>query len=209
MERINLLPRELCPGLKVNLRRLAVMGAAILAVVLILAAYLGCLWHISQLQEQTDDLQRQLSGLNIRAGLTEDTRLEKEKYQAMAHAYAGLVNGQQNWLDMLLEIDKWVPAEVWLTGIKINYEPATNHNGTQQYGQSLPEGDQATSHEDLKKANAVSIQGKSWSLPAVGILAVNLSGLSCFEKVKLHSVARSAAGPIDFSLTAYTGGEEP
>ena len=209
MKRINLLPRELCPGLKVNLRRLAVMGAAIMAGGLILAVCLGFIWHISQLQEELDDLQRQLSGLIVRAELAEDARMEREKYQAMAHAYAELVNGQQNWLDILVEIDKWVPSEVWLTEIKINYEPTKNYNGTQEFGQLLLKDDQVTGNEELKKANAVNIHGRSWSMSAVGALAVNLSELPFFETVKLHSVSRSADGPIDFSLTAYTGGIVP
>lgn len=207
MGRINLLPRELCPGLKVDPRRFAVIIAAILAGGLILAVYVGFTWHISRLQEELDDLQRQLAGLNVRAGLAEDIRLEREKYQAMAQAYTGLVNGKKNWLDMLVEIDQHVPPEVWLTEIRLSYEPVTCHYITNQDGQLSTAGSQVVSSED--KANAVNIQGKAWSMSAVGALAVNLSGLPFFETVKLHSVSSSPTGPVDFFITAYTRGEAP
>lgn len=213
MDKINLLPDELQPGLDIDVRKLFLNGIAVLVVLGLLSAYGIFLYRFYITKNELAQAYAELTRLRPKVAEVEKIKQQRLNVESKVKALSGLIEGQQTWSAMLDDLNVLIPIDAWLTGITIYYEPdfdpgaAKKENGDENTKgknvQKKANTKDSVTQEGIHTPNAVTLEGKSRSAASVGVFVNNLNQLPYFTRVRLNGVYENySEGTVTFSITA-------
>lgn len=212
MYKINLLPAELRPGFEIDLRRLLIKGMIIFLLAGLAGAYCGFIYRFFSLENELADAGAKLAELRPRVKEVQALIEERKRIEARVEALQNLINGHKTWSHVLADLNDILPVDTWLTGINIYYDPKAGTKEESGKGEKdtinketgKPGKVDASAQDAAHVPNAVTIEGKSRSVPSVGIFLKNLNGLTYFDAVFLNDMHENYnEGTVTFSITAY------
>jgi len=213
MDKINLLPEELQPGLDIDIRKLVLNGVIILALLGMLSAYGIFLYRFYITKNELVQAYAELTRLRPKVAEVETIKQQRLNIESKVKVLRGLVEEQQTWSAMLDDLNVIIPIDAWLTGITIYYEPdfdpsaAKKENGDENTKgknvQKKANTKDSVTQQGMHTPNAVTLEGKSRSVASVGVFVHNLNQLPHFTRVRLNGVYENfSEGTVTFSITA-------
>lgn len=218
MYNINLLPRELRPGNKINRQRLVVKIILIFLAVSLTGAYCGFTYRLHSLQNEVANANEQLVKMRPQVNKALALKQERKRITATVNELQKLLDRRKTWSHVLSDINDILPEDVWLKGINIYYDPGANIRGQLPAREGNYE-EKARYRETGKSQktvtfmqgvahipNTITIDGNSRTVPPVGIFLNSLQELKYLKQARLDNILENREqSVITFTITAYTG----
>jgi Tfp pilus assembly protein PilN len=219
--KVNLLPPKLQREELVDVRRLSLIIAVMLLIVVVLGTTGFSVLSYLTMRNDIAAATQELASLQPTVAYVENLHQQRVAMQSTAADYKALLQKNITWSSLLSELDDIAPADVWLVELDI---VNTQLPGTQA-GKAAPSGAAASSAPSatptaapgaattptpragasvgggsgqaaapMPPPNTVTIKGYSLSVTAIGIFEKNLNQLPYFKSVVLKSIGSQDAG---------------
>jgi Tfp pilus assembly protein PilN len=219
--KVNLLPPKLQREELVDVRRLSLIIAVMLLIVVVLGTTGFFILSYLTMRNDIAAATQELASLQPTVAYVENLHQQRVAMQSTAADYKALLQKNITWSSLLSELDDIAPADVWLVELDI---VNTQLPGTQA-GKAAPSGAAASSAPSatptaapgaattptpragasvgggsgqaaapMPPPNTVTIKGYSLSVTAIGIFEKNLNQLPYFKNVVLKSIGSQDAG---------------
>jgi type IV pilus assembly protein PilN len=196
--KVNLLPPRLQREGIIDVRRLILMLAAVLPVLLLLGCCLLFRVNYSVINNELTETRAQLAALAPALSRMEGVIRERTELEETIEECEEISRKHISWSGVLVEVGKAAPIDLWLTGLNIaNKDDAVSKTAP---GRGQEESAVYT------RPNQLAVKGVSRSLPSIGIFIRKLNELPYFEEVELVKVNAVSEG-MGFEITAKVKGE--
>ncbi len=211
--KVNLLPPKLQREELVDVRRLSLIIAVMLLIVVVLGTTGFFVLSYFTMRNDIAAATQELASLQPMVAYVDNLHQQRLSMQSAAIDYRALLQKKANWSSLLSELDAIAPADVWLVELDIanvklpgvqtgkaaspgtaaSSAPASNAAPTSA-GTSAPQASTSTKEgtnqaaEPMPRPNTVIIKGYSLSVTAIGIFEKNLNQLPYFQNVVLKSI---------------------
>jgi len=196
--KVNLLPPRLQREGVIDVRRLMLMLAAALPVVLLLGGCLLFRVNYSVIENELAETKAQLAALTPALARTEGVIREKTELEETIEECEEISRKHISWSGVLEDLGKAAPIDLWLTGLNI----ANKEDAVSKTASSRGQEESAV----YTRPNQLAVRGISRSLPSIGIFIRKLIELPYFEEVQLIKVNAVNEG-MEFEITASVKGD--
>lgn len=202
MYKVNLLPDELIqPG--VDFKKALRTCSAVLLFVVISVSYGFFLYQLSQSKTELARLQKNAADRQPELELLESLKKQRTELEKAASDLDGIVDNRVTWSPIIAEINSNVPADVFLTALRIYCEGIKTSEAERQVPGDGRKGITAAP----PVPNTVSIQGESRSVLPVGVFVNGLLKVEYFSEVRINDIHENQEkGTLAFSITALVSG---
>jgi type IV pilus assembly protein PilN len=191
--KVNLLPPKLQREGVIDVRRLVLILAAILPVVLLLGCCLLFRVNYSVINNELAETRAQAAALSPALSRLEGVVRERAELEETIEECEEISRKHISWSGVLEDLGRAAPIDLWLTGLNIaNKDDAVSKTAP---GRGQEESTVYT------RPNQLAVRGVSRSLPSIGIFIRKLIELPYFEEVKLVKVNAVNEG-MEFEITA-------
>lgn len=196
--KVNLLPPRLQREGVIDVRRLILILAAILPIVLLLGCCLLFRVNYSVINNELAETRAQLAALAPAQSRMEGVVRERTELEETIEECEEISRKHISWSGVLDDLGGAAPIDLWLTGLNIaNKDDAVSKTAP---GRGQEESAVYT------RPNQLEVKGVSRSLPSIGIFIRKLNELPYFEEVELVKVNAVNEG-MEFEITARVKGE--
>jgi Tfp pilus assembly protein PilN len=196
--KVNLLPPKLQREGIIDVRRLVLILAVILPVVLLLGGGLIFRVNFSVINNELAETRTQLAALAPALSRMEGVVRERTELEDTIEECEEISRKHISWSGVLDDLGGAAPIDLWLTGLNIVYKDDTVSKTTPGRGQE--------ESAVYTRPNQLAVKGVSRSLPSIGIFIRKLNELPYFEEVELVKVNAVNEG-MEFEITARVKGE--
>lgn len=191
--KVNLLPPRLQREGVIDVRRLILILAAILPIVLLLGCCLLFRVNYSVINNELAETRAQLAALAPALSRMEGVVRERTELEETIEECEEISRKHISWSGVLDDLGGAAPIDLWLTGLNIaNKDDAVSKTAP---GRGQEESAVYT------RPNQLEVKGVSRSLPSIGIFIRKLNELPYFEEVELVKVNAVNEG-MEFEITA-------
>lgn len=191
--KVNLLPPKLQREGVIDVRRLVLILAAVLPVVLLLGCCLIFRVNYSVINNELAETRTQLAALAPALSRMEGVARERTELEETIEECEEISRKHISWSGVLDDLGGAAPTDLWLTGLIIANKDDTVSKTAPGRGQE--------ESADYSRPNQLEVRGVSRSLPSIGIFIRKLIELPYFEEVQLVKVNAVNEG-MEFEITA-------
>lgn len=210
--KVNLLPPKLQREEIVDVRRLLIITGVTLLIAVILGSYGVFIISFYNAKNELSAAKAQLATLNPVAARVEKMRAERVQLEQTIDEYNLILKSQKQWSDLLGDINRIMPVDLWLVGLEITYTQPEQKAAGQGSQTGAPAQKQVSGNsgaakqpEAVPRPNAVIFKGSSRTVASIGVFINGLTRLPCFQEVRLDKVGEGTDG-IQFEITAFLKG---
>ncbi|MEW6425579.1 MAG: PilN domain-containing protein [Bacillota bacterium] len=150
---VNLLPSELQPEPPLEPKRLALISLITLVAGGLCVACIFWGLNFYHMRAELAAIQQQVPGLNETVARLEDLGKQRQTLEAEVGELERLVGERHSWSKMLLDLNKVVPGEVWLTALQLQAAGADQGTGQAAAGSAGTAGQKPGSVPSLLQGN--------------------------------------------------------
>lgn len=191
--KVNLLPPRLQREGIIDIRRLVLILAAILPVILLLGFFLLFRVNYSVINNELAETRTQAAALSPALSRMDGVVRERTELEETIKECEEISRKHISWSGVLDDLGKAAPIDLWLTGLNIA-------NKDEAVSKTAP-GPGREEAAVYNRPNQLAVKGVSRSLPSIGIFIRKLIDLPYFEEVKLVKINAVNEG-MEFEITA-------
>lgn len=191
--KVNLLPPRLQREGVIDVRRLILILAAILPIVLLLGCCLLFRVNYSVINNELAETRAQLAALAPALSRMEGVVRERTELEETIEECEEISRKHISWSGVLDDLGGAAPIDLWLTGLNI----ANKDDAVSKIAPGRGQEESAV----YTRPNQLEVKGVSRSLPSIGIFIRKLNELPYFEEVELVKVNAVNEG-MEFEITA-------
>lgn len=210
--KVNLLPPKLQREEIVDVRRLLIITGVTIFIAVILGSYGAFIISFYNAKNELSATRLQLTALNPVVARVEKMRAERVRLEQTVEEYNLILKSQKQWSDLLVDINRIMPVDLWLVGLEITYKQPEQKETGQGSQSGAPAQKQVAGNssgakkpETVSRPNVVIFKGSSRTVASIGVFINGLTHLPCFQEVRLDKVGEGANG-IQFEITAFLKG---